>query len=152
MADVETLTRVLAEAGARDDAIAGVLRTAANAWLVRFEDVDVEIEYDSAGDRLVFASVIGPVPQQKREEILEALLAYSFLARETGGVHMAMTAPGGEAVQMAAVPGEGAGVDRLVTVVTNMAENTRIWRAMFASAMGLGAAEPVDVPGMMIRI
>jgi hypothetical protein len=152
MADVEHLTRLLVHAGGLDDGIAGILRTADNAWVIRFPDVDVEVEYDASGARLVFASVIGPVPLERRAEILESLLTYSFAARQTGGVSMALTGPGGDALQMFSMPADSVAADRLVTVASNLAENTRIWRGLFGAAMGAAGREAAPSFDHMIRI
>ena len=152
MADVQTLTELFTKIGGMDDSIGTVLRTAHDAWMVRFENADVEIEFEEAEDRLIFACSIGPVPTESRAEILEALLAYSFLWRSTGGVHIALSEVGGDALQVYTMAAQKASAERLLAIVLNLAANSQVWRAFFASkAIGDVAVSPPDA-GQMIRV
>ncbi|KPL52568.1 type III secretion system chaperone [Prosthecomicrobium hirschii] len=155
MTDLEFLTSLIAEVGTRDDDIAGVLRTSPNSWLVRFADVDVEIEHQASRDRLVFASVIGPTLAGNREAVLEALLCYGFLWRQTGGMRMALTEPGGDVLQLFDLEAARIDLATLTNVVVNMADNTRNWRVFLAAAADAGSiAAPAQAPAVdsMIRI
>jgi hypothetical protein len=142
MPSVETLTAQMAEAGQLDEDITTVVRTADDAWVFRFEDIDVELEYSEVSGNLLVAVVIGAPPREGREAVLEALLSYSFLWRDTGGVRMAMTGKGGDVVQLFEVSADNLTPKQLVVIVSNLAANARIWRAFLASGAATEAPSP----------
>ena len=152
MTDVESLTGLMTQIGSMDDSIAAILRTAEDSWIVSFEDAQVEIEYEVAEDRLIFCCPIGALPTENRAEILEALLAYSFLWRSTGGVRIAMSGVGGEALQVYELAADKADTARLLAVTLNLVENTQIWRAFLASKLTVEPAAEQPVVEQMIRI
>lgn len=131
MKSVDDVNAVMADAGPLDDAIVSVARTADDRWVVQFDAVDVHVEYDEATGRVMLSAVIGLVPPLRTAAVYEALLSYSSLWRETGGVHMALNGPGGDVMQMVDLPASELRPDILVTVAVNLAERTLIWRGFF---------------------
>ena len=124
---------VLQAVGPLDDGILAVVRAADDRWAVRFEDVDVEVEFDEATGRLMASAVIGRPPPERAAKLHEMLLVYGMIWRDTGGVRMALTGPGGEAVQMADLYAPQVTPEALVVLVVNLAERTRVWRGLFAA-------------------
>lgn len=133
---VETLLKtlgeidlILQEAGPREDGILGVLRIADDRWTIRFEEVDVEVECNSETGRVLFAAVIGPPPPSRARAVYEALLSYTMLWRETGGVRMGLNGPAGEAVQMVELAADELDPALAAVVAGNLAARTLVWRA-----------------------
>src|SRR6185503_5079358 len=100
MIDFTQVSALIVEAVAFDDAVATVVRTADDSWVVRFETVDVEIGVDADRKRLILVTTLGVPAADRRLAVLEVLMAYNFLVRETGGVRVAMTGVAGDIVQM----------------------------------------------------
>jgi hypothetical protein len=125
---VEQIDALLSEAGPLDDGIVGIARTADDRWAIQFEDVDVEVEFSPETGRLLFATTIGTPPAARAPAIHEAMLSYTMLWRETGGVRMGLAGPGGEAVQMVDFPVAELRPDVVATVAVNLAARTLIWR------------------------
>src|SRR5262245_15782731 len=94
------ISELLVEAAALDDEIGAVAQTADDSWVVRFEGVDVEVGLDPESNQLVLVTTVGLPNPERRLAILEGLMAFNFLLRETGGVRMAMTGTDGDVVQM----------------------------------------------------
>jgi len=134
MLDRGKVEALIAETGGLDPEIATIVQTDEDAWTVRYEDgLDVEIELDEARDQLIILTVVGTPPAARRLELLEAMMAYNMLVKETGGVRMALTGSGGEAVQMVEVPFAGLLAKDLATIFSNMADKTLTWRTLFVS-------------------
>jgi len=145
MADLAQISALIVEAAGLDDEIAAVIGRANDSWIVRFQSIDIEIGVDDQRGRLILVTVLGAPDQQRRLAVIETLLAYNFLVRETGGVRIATNGVGGELVQMADIGIAGLSARDLVVVLTNMAEKTLAWRAFIAlneRAAGAPAASP----------
>jgi hypothetical protein len=133
MTDQEQVARLMAEVGTLDDDIVAVVQTGDDSWAIRFEDVDIEVERDPHGGRLVLSAEIAVPRREDRVTVYEALLSYSMLWRETGGLRMALAEPGGAAVQLVDLNTVDVTPKLLATVAANLAERTLVWRAFLAS-------------------
>ena len=133
MTDQERVARLMTEVGPLDDDIVEVAQTSDDSWAIRFEDVDIEVERDPLGGRLVLSAEIAVPRREDRVTVYEALLSYSMLWRETGGLRMALAEPGGAAVQLVDVSIADLTPKLLATVAANLAERTLVWRAFLAS-------------------
>lgn len=134
MLDKEKVEALIAETGGFDPQIAAIVQTGDGAWAVQYqEDLDVEIEMDEERDLLIILTVVGTPPASRRLELLEAMMAYNMLVQETGGVRMALTGTGGEAVQMLEVPFESLQAKDLATICANMVDKTLTWRTLFVA-------------------
>ena len=145
---------LLQEAGPREDEILGVLRIADDRWAIRFEDVDVEVEYNPETGRILFAAVIGTPPPLRARAVYEALLNYTMLWRETGGVRMGLNGPAGEAVQMVEFAADDLDPALVAVVAGNLAARTLVWRAHLNDEVE-DAEQPISVDPAefnMIRI
>lgn len=66
-----------------------------DTWQVDYEDSpSIVIRLDEAAGRLALQSVLGQVPTARKLAVYEALLVYSVLWRETGGVRGALNGEG----------------------------------------------------------
>lgn len=143
----EELDRLIAEVGPLDTSILTCVKTADGGYAIRFEDVDVLAEWDDRRKRLVLSAEIGVPSAVRTRHVHETLLSYNLLWRETGGLVMAMTGPGGAVLQLVDLAGAGIEARSIATVAVNLAERTRIWRAYFDSEEGeveAPAPEPLD--------
>lgn len=154
MKSVEEVNAVVADVGPLDDSILSIARIADDRWVIQFEAVDVQVECDEATGRVMLSTVIGTAPPLRTAAVYEALLSYSSLWRETGGVHMALDGPGGEVLQMVDLPASELRPDILVTVAVNLAERTAIWRGFFDNddADAPPPAGPDATPYEFIRV
>jgi hypothetical protein len=152
MLDTEGIDRLLAEAGGLDDDILAVTKTD-GGWAIRFEDVDVLAEWDAQRSRLVMSTLIGTPPPERAAEVMEALLSYNALWNQTGGITMALTGPGGDALQFADLAGDAIAARQVAVVSVNLAERARIWRSFLALGEPQEAAAPLESPlASMIRV
>jgi hypothetical protein len=148
MADVAQIPEMLVEAATFDDDIAVVLGAGQNNWVVRFENMDVEIQLDPERRRLVLLTNLGVPNTERRLAVLEAVLVYTLLVLETGGVRIAMTATDGDMVQLVDL-----GIDDLTSrdlsnVITNLAGRALVWRAFISAATA--DVPPPDPTGEVI--
>jgi Tir chaperone protein (CesT) family len=144
MDDRDFIRSIMQEVGPRDDGILQVLQTSDNFWVVRFEEVDVELELDPEMRRLTLSAEIGVVTEEKRAKLYETLLLYNLLWRETGGLRMALAEPGGSVIQCVDMHCSALTTELLAIVLHNLDERTLLWREFFE---GGDAPEPViDAP------
>jgi hypothetical protein len=148
MIDFEQVSALLVEAAELDDDVAMVVRNAEDNWIVRFEQVDIEIGCDVERERLVLVSTVGVPEPGRRMTVLEAMMAYNFLVIDTGGVRMAMTGTDGDIVQMVDIGLSGLTARDMAVALVNMAEKTQVWRA-FIAAKGADVAAPPSLQETM---
>jgi hypothetical protein len=151
MDDREKLSLMMEEAGPRDDHIELILRTSEDAWTVCFLDVDVEVELDPLQSRVLLSAGVGVPPEDARTHVYEAVMMYSRLWRETGGVHMALEEPGGRIVQMVALDCASLSVGTMSIVLHNLAQRTLIWRG-FVEGRDQDAPPPAASDDTILRV
>jgi hypothetical protein len=152
MTDMRNIRETMLELGQLDESVLEILQISDDCFAVRYEDVDVELEFDATSGRILLSTEIATPEPEKRLEIYETLLNYSLLWQETGGVRMALAGHGGPAIQMVDLDTAGLQPNLLRTVLANLVDRTIIWRAFFASD---GEAEvPFDAlhPSAGIRV
>jgi hypothetical protein len=155
MADAQSVQQLISEVGPLDDAILEVVQTGDDSFALRYEHVDVELEIDAEGGRLMLSTEIGEPPLAQRLSIYQSLLTYSLLWRETGGVHMALAGPQGAVIQMTDLTFTELTPTLLATVAANLASRTLTWRAFFASDTAGTTdvrVDPLAELGMGIRV
>jgi hypothetical protein len=134
MNELERINQIIADAGPLDTDIMAVVRTGDASWSVHYEHAHVDLDVDAGNDRLLLTANIGAPPEERRAALYETVLMYSLLRRQTGGVSMALTAPGGDIVQLIDVPVSQATPQSLAIVIGNLVDRTLTWRALFADA------------------
>ena len=121
----------MAEVGHLDDDIIECVRMEDGDYAVRFDEVDVFVEWDPGTARLVLSVEVGTPPASRAASICEALLAYNSLWRETGGLRLALTGREGAVLQIADLAGPAIDPKTIAIVAVNLVERTSIWRAYF---------------------
>lgn len=148
MADLD-LAALMAEIGPMDEAILMVSRLDDGRWIVAFSEVNVEVEHDEATGRLMFSTLVAPAAKGREIEVYEALLLYSSIWRETGGIRMGLAGPGGDILQMADVFVPDATTRTVVTIARNLAERALVWR-QFVSGRAAKADAAADGNTLMM--
>ncbi len=134
---IEQFARLASEIGALDDEIDEVVQAEDGTVIVRVGPVDVDLEYDADLQRLMVAVTLGSPARGKALGVYELLMTYASAWRQTGGLAVALTRPGGDLVLQAPFFAAELNPRSLVTIVTNMARRAVILRGMIAA----GAAE-----------
>jgi hypothetical protein len=141
MASSEQVGSIIESVGPRDHNLEGIVQRDDGEYVVHYDDLEVTLEFEADTDRLVISAELGDAPRDKRLAVYTTLLNYSLLWRDTGGVHMALTADG-IVVQTLTLSGSEITVDLLDTVLRNFAAKARLMRTYVAT--GGGNESPVD--------
>lgn len=151
MTTLEQVQRLIDELGPAHGDIAAVVQNGEAEWAVVFDENEIlSLEYDAEQSKLSLSISLGAPAVEKRLEVYQTLLCYSFLRQETGGVAMALAGPEGEAFQMFDLNAHDLSLDRLSTVVDGFMEKARVWRAYVADA---GAGAPAfDASTLAMRV
>lgn len=144
MTDTAAVARLVAEIGPLDDEVLAAFEVAPGEWAVRYSGIEVALEHDAAGGRLMMTATIGAPRPESALRLYELLLSYNLLWRDTGGIRMALLGAGGEAVQMADLTLAGLTAADLAGTLSGFARRAGAWRLVLASeepAAALSAAE-----------
>jgi hypothetical protein len=91
----ETLSTFLTTYSVGRDSVTRIAQLSDDTWQVDYDNgPSILIRLDEAAGRLALQSVLGRVPAERKLPVYEALLVYSVLWRETGGVRGALNAEG----------------------------------------------------------
>ncbi len=137
MASSEQIGSLIEAAGPRDHDIEAVVQLPEGDYVVHYDDLEVTLTFEAETDRLVLSADLGDAPRNKRLAVYTTLLNYSLLWRDTGGVHIALTADG-TAVQLLTLFGSEVTLDLLDTVLRNFAVKARLMRAYIITGGGAG--------------
>ena len=100
------------------------------SWQVVVDaDIQIDISHDAEHEQFVFLLDLGPIPAERQHKVYELLLRFSYLWRDSGGLHMAMN-DAGNAVLMFKYPLLGLNVTRLHTLLGNLLNHARRWREL----------------------
>lgn len=125
MASAEQMREMIVTAGRASADIEGILERASDEWLLRYPDIDVTVEFDADGNRLVLSAELDQPASEDRLEVYATLLNYSLLWRDTGGVYAAMTA-GGTLTLLLPLFGDEVTAELLAAVLENFKAKARI--------------------------
>ena len=113
-------------------------------WAVVLEDgVQIDVGHDAESGLLVFALGLGGVPDSSAEQVHEMLLRFSFVWRETGGLHAALDADG-KGVLMFKHPLEDLDLQRLQSLIQNLAAHRSLWAELIANSEKEGSAPDIE--------
>lgn len=127
MVTLDNIRSVIAAAAPLDPDVDGVLERADGDWVVRYPDLDVEMEFDADTQRFALSANLDTVDPELRLEVYTTLLSYSLLWRDTGGIGMALDASGTVVQQMILFAPEVT-ADLLGTVLPNFVVKARLLR------------------------
>jgi formate hydrogenlyase subunit 4 len=87
---------MLAELGAALPQIQSVLATSELTWIVSFSDsIAIEVDVIEAEDRIGFEVALDAVLDKNRTTVLDTLMTYNLMWRETGGVRFGLAGESG---------------------------------------------------------
>lgn len=149
---LEAVSAMLQEIAPADETIVAVLQIADDGWVVTYnDDLDVELEFDTGSNRIVLSSYLGEPSDERRLSVCETLMMYSTMWRDTGGVCMGLTGPGGGVVMMADLAASETTGELLLSVLSNFAQKARLWRE-FVEKGGSGQSASDDSLLHTIRV
>ena len=135
MLELSRVQALLEDVGAADEEIAAVYKIGEDEWAIVYDEATtVLLTFDDLQQKLTLSIQIGrPIPEREHA-VFGALLMYSFLRQQTGGVHAALGGTEGDAVLLFDwSPGESTAAD-LAALTANFAEKGRIWREFVTAA------------------
>lgn len=90
------ISDMLAELGAALPQIQSVLATSELTWIVSFSDsIAIEVDVIEAEDRIGFEVALDAVLDKNRTTVLDTLMTYNLMWRETGGVRFGLAGESG---------------------------------------------------------
>ena len=144
MADASSLQAAIEGLGPADPDILSVVQLGDAGWVVRYDNMDVELEGDSESRAVALQADIGVMAVSGRADVYATLLKYNYLQRDTGGMTMAVK-DDDTVVQMLRFVEEPLTTELLLTVLQNFIVKARVWRGLITSGLGTGpAAMPAD--------
>lgn len=128
--DLQTfMASLIPKIGPYYDQIESIINTNATAWMIIFDDATtLDAELDLQTGRLVFSADIGTPLKERALTVYETVLSYTLLWQDTGGIRMGLAGPGGALVLIADVIAPWLDEERLLQVVIDIKEKTRLWR------------------------
>lgn len=134
MSSAETAERLLEELGPILDPEAILKLAEPGLWsVVVRDDIQIDVSFEEADETFLFKAPLGGVPQDRAKGVYEMLLRFSFLVRETGGLHAALDGDG-EAVLIYRHPASDLEVSRLALLLNNLADSVAAWSDAIAGA------------------
>ncbi len=135
MEDSEAVTKLLVEIGEDDSRIDTILQTGPRLWLLRRDDVAIELELDGDGIRLMLSADLGAASPSQAAAIHSTALRYTLLWQETGGCRIALSEPTGSLFLMVDLLLPGLDRARFATALGNFARNVTVWRRYVAGEL-----------------
>lgn len=130
MDDIQQIQQWLQDLGPQTEQIQAIARTGAQDWQIVFEENrHVQLSYDAQLRKLGCMQVLGKPAAARRVEVLETLLSYNLLSKDTGGVVMAMSGPQGDVLQLIELEFHELNPELLKTVLLNFSALGFTWQA-----------------------
>ena len=108
--------------------IEAVIQSEDKNWAIQFSDQSiVMLEWAEDPDRVVLTSLLGAPSESMQLSVYETLLCYNLLWKDTGGVKMALSGPGGDLVVIYELFSTDLTLGELQTVLTNFVSIAQIW-------------------------
>ena len=143
VSDAAMAERLFEELGPLLDPAAIVYDETQSQWTVAIdEDTRIDVGYYEADDELIFALDLGEIPDESVERVHELLLRFSFVWRETGGLHAGLDGEG-RPFLMYKHTLQQLDVQQLQTLMSNLAAHREMW----AELIGRSATEDPDPDG-----
>ena len=134
MGEKTTAEALFQELGPLLDPVAIIYDEKEPQWVVVIdENTRIDVGYDEGSDQFVFALDLGEVPERNTDRVYELLLRFSFLWRDTGGLHAALDGKS-RALLIYRHTVQGLDVQRLQTLMGNLAAHCRTWADIIANS------------------
>ncbi len=126
--NLERMQIMMEEIGPSLPEIEAVIQSEDKNWAIQFSDqAIVMLEWAENPDRVVLTSLLGAPSESMQLSVYETLLCYNLLWKDTGGVKMALSGPGGDLVVIYELFSTDLTLGELQTVLTNFVSIAQIW-------------------------
>lgn len=126
--NLERMQIMMEEIGPVMPSIEAVIQSEEKNWAIQFDDQSiVMLEWADKPDRVVLTSMLGSPTESMQLSVYETLLCYNLLWKDTGGVKMALSGPGGELILLYELFSTDLTLNELQTVLTNFVSIAQVW-------------------------
>ena len=126
--NLERMQIMMEEIGPSMPDIEAVIQSENTNWAIQFEDQSiVMLEWAEQPDRVVLTTLLGTPSEAMQLSVYETLLCYNLLWKDTGGVKMALSGPGGELVLLYELFSANLNLNELQTVLSNFVSIAQVW-------------------------
>lgn len=126
--NLERMQIMMEEIGPSIPDIEAVIQSEDKNWAIQFEDQSiVMLEWAEQPDRVVLTTLLGTPSESMQLSVYETLLCYNLLWKDTGGVKMALSGPGGELVLLYEMFASNLSLADMQVVLTNFLSIAQVW-------------------------
>lgn len=127
--NLERMQIMMEEIGPSLPEIEAVIQSEQTHWAIQFDDRSiVMLEWADKPDRVVLTAMLGRPSESMQLSVYETLLCYNLLWKDTGGVKMALSGPGGELILLYELfVTEALNLNGFQTVLTNFVSIAQVW-------------------------
>lgn len=126
--NLQRMQIMMEEIGPVMPSIEAVIQSEEKNWAIQFDDQTiVMLEWAEKPDRVVLTAMLGTPSESMQLSVYETLLCYNLLWKDTGGVKMALSGPGGELILLYELFSTDLTLNELQTVLTNFVSIAQVW-------------------------
>lgn len=126
--NLERMQIMMEEIGPNMTEIEAVIQSEEKNWAIQFDDQSIiMLEWADNPDRVVLTAMLGTPTESMQLSVYETLLCYNLLWKDTGGVKMALSGPGGELVLLYELFSVNLSLNELQTVLANFVSIAQVW-------------------------
>ncbi len=145
--NLQRMQIMMEEIGPVMPSIEAVIQSEEKNWAIQFDDQSiVMLEWAEKPDRVVLTAMLGAPSESMQLSVYETLLCYNLLWKDTGGVKMALSGPGGELILLYELFSTDLTLNELQTVLTNFVSIAQVWSVYVTGESDQPAG---TVPGSM---
>ncbi len=149
--NLERMQIMMEEIGPAMPEIEAVIQSEEKNWAIQFEDQSiVMLEWAENPDRVVLTAMLGIPSESMQLSVYETLLCYNLLWKDTGGVKMALSGPGGELVLLYELFASNLNRSELQTVLINFVSISHVW-GVYVTGEGAQPAGRLPSPPAMLH-
>jgi Tir chaperone protein (CesT) family len=150
--NLERIQIMMEEIGPAMSEIEAVIQSEEKNWAIQFEDQSiVMLEWAENPDRVVLTAMLGVPSETMQLSVYETLLCYNLLWKDTGGVKMALSGPGGELVLLYELFASNLNRNELQTVLINFVSISQVW-SVYVTGEGEQPASNLPSPTDMLHL
>lgn len=150
--NLERIQIMMEEIGPAMPEIEAVIQSEEKNWAIQFEDQSiVMLEWAESPERIVLTAILGTPSETMQLSVYETLLCYNLLWKDTGGVKMALSGPGGELVLLYELFAANLNRNELQTVLINFVSIAQVW-SVFVTGEGENPATQPPSPTDMLHL
>lgn len=144
---LERVQIMMEEIGPSMPEIEAVIQNEEKNWAIQFDDQSIiTLEWADKPERVVLTAMLGTPSESMQSSVYETLLCYNLLWKDTGGVKMALSGPGGELVLLYELFVSDLSLNELQIVLSNFVSIAQVWSVYVTGESDQSAA---SLPGPM---